>query len=238
MKTDRSPGTEHVSRLTLEPTVAAANAVRTASLAELLAETADESQRLLRGQTASVEQYAAALTRMEAVLSAVATGVSASSPSASPVANGHETRGSAMHARIKYVCESQSCMVSDDTRGGDLRRKSSPRRRHVSANVSPQRTGRVDGGGARKTVRVRVDIIGHARIKYVCESQSCMVSDCRFIPHASHQRISSSVNCGVLYRSRASVATLRAASVDSPGHRPENLGTEYSLHPCAHQICM
>ena len=35
-------------------------------------------------------------------------------------------------------------------------------------------------------LRVRVDIIGHARIKYVGKSQPCMVEDGRLIPHASY----------------------------------------------------
>ena len=39
---------------------------------------------------------------------------------------------------------------------------------------------------SRKTcIRVRVDIIGHARIKFACKYQSCMVSNGRLIPHAS-----------------------------------------------------
>ena len=35
------------------------------------------------------------------------------------------------------------------------------------------------------SLRVRVDIIGHARIKFVCKSQPCMVLNGRLIPHAS-----------------------------------------------------
>ena len=33
-------------------------------------------------------------------------------------------------------------------------------------------------------VQVRVDILGHARIRYVGKSQSCMFSNSRLIPHA------------------------------------------------------
>ena len=35
-------------------------------------------------------------------------------------------------------------------------------------------------------IRVRVDVIGHARIKYVVNYQSCMVYNGRLIPHASY----------------------------------------------------
>jgi len=40
--------------------------------------------------------------------------------------------------------------------------------------------------GGKCEVRVRADIIGHARIKYVGRSQSCMVENGRFIPRASY----------------------------------------------------
>ena len=40
---------------------------------------------------------------------------------------------------------------------------------------------------------MRVDIIGHARIKYVVKYQSCMVQNGRFIPHASCSSLLKSV---------------------------------------------
>ena len=81
---------------------------------------------------------------------------------------------------------------------------------HASAAGSATYSVTVErgGGGAHSHVRVRVNIIGHARIKYVVKYQSCMVYNGRLIPHASYSR--AGVFAGLACCTRA-VRRLRAA---------------------------
>ena len=83
-------------------------------------------------------------------------------------------------------------------------------------------------------LRVRVNIIVHARIKYVGKSQSCMVSNGRFIPHASY--ICWRVTHPTLHRAcgRAGVrALMRLSRVAALGHAWQKLSAQHEEEAAA-----